>query len=642
MVNLPKPSVLASGSGSEILRGSNLPPRDPLPSSSTPPCCYQFGLIALPAEPTHGKNLCNILDAILSLSRQLTVPALFGKGDGQTWTHSEQHFPALLRWKEQQVPAILSRLAGALQQLNESHAKQVSGEEAKALHLVLGHVVCAVARYIAPTPLSIAPASPSPSHTTPPEDGWTSTTSFSQACSILSLLHQQSPLPTSTIARALLSDYIKPIFRETASSSSASTSSINPTTGRKAPSPSGSSFISHLDANLGQHRFQSAAEDGDAANLAPQKFALQVESEERNEAVGCANVFGWCLDELRLEEEGDWTEVWPLIVPALLTLLEHPQPRFRLKGSVIVHRLLNRPRSGKGDEESIQRKEMVLGKILIRTGIGSLLERALHVNLTYIHDQDFAPGLLYHSIGSLRRLILLTTHPIVYLDPQHLPSPTPASTTASSHGSIDVANDCGQRRMEAFFRLISESILSTWSYLPLPPSSTRLGRQLVDATCQAYLVLIDDLSPPSRGGGVGAVARFLDVTVDWIFRSWMGNLGFDHMDQVEVTIKVMHLASRLLFSGRVDSELGVDGSRRFMGLTLSSLAKCHISALESPLRSRHGISEITSEDSWDKLERCLSAFLERLSEADPSVKSRWAELVKLDSRLKVLLPNQSQ
>ncbi|KAJ9478469.1 hypothetical protein PHBOTO_002024 [Pseudozyma hubeiensis] len=638
MVNLPKSSVFASGSGVEILRESNHPPQDRLLSSSTPPCCYQFGLIALPAESSHDRDLCDILNTVLRLSRQLTVPALFGKGDGQAWTYSEQHYPALLRWKEQQVPAILSRLAEALQQLNESHASQVSGEEAKALHLVLGHVVCAVARYIAPTPISIAPASPSSFHTTPPEDGWTSTNSSTQAQMILSHLHQQPPLPTSTIARSLLSDYIKPIFREAASSSSASTSSINPTTGRKAPPSSGSSLISHLDANLGQHRFQSAAEDGEAANLAPQKYAMQVESEERNEALGCANVFGWCLDELRLEKEEDWVEVWPLIVPALLTLLEHPQPRFRLKGSLIVHRLLNRPRSGKGDEESIQRKEMVLGKILIRTGIGSLLERALHVNLTYIHDQDFAPGLLYHSIGSLRRLILLTTHPIVYLGPHLLPSPAQTSFTAPSSGSIDAANDCGQRRMEAFFRLISESILSTWSYLPLPPSSTRLGRELVDVTCDAYLVLIDDLSPPSKESGIGAVARFLDVTVDWIFRNWLGNLAFDLMNQAEVTFKVMHLASRLLFSGKVDSGLKVSGSRRFTGLILSSVAKCHISALESPLRSRHGISEITPDDSWDKLERCLSAFLERLLEADSSVESRWAELVKLDSRLKVLLP----
>lgn len=666
MVILPRPIGFTGDSGVLNLPSTNLSLLVP-PNSTTTNCCYQFGLTELPlkAQASIDNGLFDVLSRLFTLSQLLAVPTLFGRGDGQVWTHSEQQYPALLRWKEQRVPSLLAQLSESLQQLNKSNASSASGATSQTVHLVLGHVVCAVARYLPLSPTFIDPGSTAPP-TAPHQDGWISEASSTQARVILSGLHSQHPPSTSAIAPALLSDYIKPIIREAASSSSASISSVNPQTGRKNPPAAGSQFISPLDTNLGQHRFQSAGEDGDASNLVPRKFGAQLSNEvlekvgleasfgtgeacdDRNEALGCVNVLAWCLDHLQLEVESDWVDAWPLVVPALLTLLEHPQPRFRLQGSWLVHRLLSRPSRSEhvtedmveADPSAVRRRENVVGKMLIRTGIGSLLERGLHVNLTYVHDAEYAPALLYHSIGSLRQLILLTTHRIAYRDPSEplLAPPLIAPSEIKNTASIDDRNDCGRRRMEALFRLVSESILSTWSYLPLPPASTRLGRALVDVTCSAYMMLADDLCPPLPFKSLGGSARFLDVSIDWIFRSWLSHLTLDHMDQLSITIKVIRLASRLLFCNASEAEPEIGTSTRFLALILSSTAKCYISSLESRLRTRSHTATAASA-LLSQLDESLATFLETLSRSNASVASRWAQLVKLDQRLEALLPS---
>ncbi|CDW98904.1 hypothetical protein [Sporisorium scitamineum] len=607
------------------------------------------------AEASLDTNLSSILSRLVTLSQLLAIPTQFASGDGQAWTHSEQHYPVLLQWKEQQVPALLAQVEQLLGELAGSNVSNLPQTSSKSVELVLGHVVCAVSRYLPAYSVAFN-SEPSPSHRVSLQDGWTSNLSETKARSVLATLRKASPsdsLPaSSTIAKALLTDYIKPIFRETASSSSASTSSVNSETGRRNPPAAGSLFISYLDANLGQHRFSSADQDSDAANLAPQRFSLHLSHKtlrtnasqdsggdvqslvERNEALGCVNVLSWCLDALRLESESDWSEVWPLVVPPLLTLLEHPQPRFRLRGSVVVHQLLLKPSQSfeAGDAEQIApgRRQKVLGNMLVRTGIGSLLERTLHVNLTYIHDQH-APALLEHSISALRQLILLTTHPIAYRETQ---APLDMSSTG-----LDAEYDCGKHRMEALFRLLSEGVLSTWSYLPLPPSGTRLGREVVNVTCSAYMILVNDLAPPlsPHRTTLGGAARFLNVTLDWIFRSWLSNVAFDHTDQVDSTINVLTLADRLLFPSE-PSQVRDSGapwaSRRSIGLMLSSVAKCWIQAVESHLRSSRQVGL-----RWDELERWLSRLLVKVSQADHSVEARWSELVKLDQRLEVLLPS---
>lgn len=647
MVNLPRPSAFASSSSIDILPRANVTWQ--LPAPSTAPCCYQFGLEALPqeAEASLDTNVSAILNRLLILSQLLATPTLFGRGDGHAWTHSEQHFPTLLQWREQQVPALLAQVEQLLQQLATSDIPSGSHSGSQWTELVLGHVVCAVARYLPPN-LVVIDSTSAPTNDESLQDGWTSSITQSKSNDIFSTLRRgsaQDKLPApSTIATALLTDYIKPIFRETASSSSASTSSVNADTGRKNPPPAGSLFVTHLDAHLGQHRFGSADQDSDAVNLAPRRFAFSLSpatlrthtppgSEaglqtlvERNEALGCTNVLSWCLDAVRLESESDWSAVWPLIVPPLLTLLEHAQPRFRLRGSVLVHRLLLRPTAAEqGADGGKGRRQAVLGALLVRTGIGSLLERALHVNLTYVDDERYAPALLHHSIGALRQLILLTTRPIAYVQPTHAPHEVAARGTASPGEAQD---DCGKRCMEALLRLVSEAVLSTWSYLPLPAAGTRLGRELVRVTCAAYVVLADDLAPPC--GGLGGVARFLDVSLDWICRSWLGNVAFDNSEQVDVTVAVIGLANRLLFpSGPVQSS-DARPPRRFTGLVLSSVAKCWISALESHLRE--------SRLRWDEVQHGLSGLLVKLEQVDSTVEARWSELVKLDQRLKVLLP----
>ncbi|SPO22940.1 uncharacterized protein UTRI_01618 [Ustilago trichophora] len=667
MVNLPKPSIFSTSAEIEPLPRTS--PVHQIPPSSTLPCCYRFGLTTLPqdAEGNQTDDLSKTLSELFVLSRLLAIPSLFGRGDGHAWIHSEEHYPTLVQWKEQHVPSLLSRVALLLEKLD---ANALTQQDSTLISLVLGHVVCAVARYLPLISIGSASISDSSaSNSAEMDDGWASLASQNTAKDILSKLQTPTPsdniLEPSNIAKALLADYIKPIFRESASSSSGSTSAIDPTTGRKKAPTAGSSFVSHLDANLGQHRFESAADDNDASNFAPSRFEFCASAEsmrsalenvgltqragkslmERNEALGCVNVLSWCMDNLKLRSEGDWNDVWPLLVPPLLTLMEHAQPRFRLRGAVLAHRLLLRPSLHQdGDDDDgpeVRRMGTALAKILIRTGIGSLLEQALHVNLTYIHDETYAPSLLSHSIGALRQLILLTTHPITFRSPgqQSFDPPSALNDTTTRPGvtglALDEPDDCGQRRHEALYRLISESILSTWSYLPLPASRTRLGRELVNVTCSAYLTLIDDLTPQALGyGGIGGIARFLDVSLDWIFRSWLSNVEFDHTDQISTTILVLNLAQRLLFSDDTKQTMG--SKTRFTSLVLASLAKCFISALESPLGTSTIPTEPSGQSRWTELDNSLSQFLVTLAQFDPSVQARWNELIALDQRLGVL------
>ena len=606
MISIDKPSVSPVMDKIDILPGD--PPSSQLSPLSKPQPSYRFDLTALPPETvsTLDADLVLTLNRLLTLSQHLAIPTLFASGDGQAWVHSQQHYPALLVWKEQQVPTLLAEVDQLLSQLD---ASKTSGNS-EPVELVVGQVVCAVVRY-----LPIRCIAVDCEH----HDGWTSDRSSITARSILSSLAQQSssklPHP-STISESLLSDYIKPIFRETSASSCAPSSSIDAATGRAKPRPPGSRFISHFDANLGQHRFQSVDQDTSASDLVPQRFGLHLAeatggeaAADRNEALGCVNVLAWCLENLSLETESVWANVWPLIVPPLLTLLEHPQPRFRTRGSQIVHALLSRPTLAEGEAKRCQ--SAVLGQLLVRTGIGSLLERALHVNLTYIHDEAYAAGLVAHSMAALRRLVVLTTDPIVFVD-------------HGEGGGDAEAGDCGQRRMESLFNLISEGVLSTWSYLPIPPSGTRHGLRLVNVTCTAYLELIDDVSPSSTS--IGGAARFLDVSLDWIFRNWLSHVAFDQMDQIESTRIVLRLADRLLV--RPPMQL-----KRLTGTMLVGVAKCFISARESHLRS-NGAQE------WQGLQVCLSSLLRKLAQSDATIEPRWFELVQLDSRLGDLLPRQ--
>ena len=681
MVNLPKPSAFASS-----VRDAALSRADPalhIPPPPPEPCCYRFGLTTLPqhADSELHISVQGFLIRLFSLAQLLSIPSLFGQGDGQAWTLSEQHYPALLQWKQRHVPALLSRVAELLQLLYTSNTTQnITKDDHALVELVVGHVTCAVARYLplkATCPVSDLETGSGIALEAPQDDGWTSEMAQAKAEEILGGLRQQlshCPIPDSSrVARALLIDYIKPILREAVASSSISTSSVDPNTGRKKPPAAGSAWIQYLDAHLGQHRFQSAADDNDGANLAPRRFALSlspnsllrtavgdsVYSElgetwvqdlvERNEALGCINVLGWCLDSLQLGSESEWGSIWPLVVPPLMTLLEHVQPRFRLRGAILVHRLLLRPSCGVDGAES-RRREVVLGKMLIRTGIGSLLERALHVNLTYVHDEEYAPWLVAHSIGAMRRLILVTTYPISYLDATPLSS-APRSGSGLQE-TLDEPDDCGKRRMDGLVGLVSQGVLSTWSYLPLPPSSTRLGRELVKVTCNAYTTLATDLAAPlshsprhaEANKGIGAIARFLDVTLDWIFRSWLSTLDLHHPDQITTTLQVLHLANHLLFphpppsppSAAVPHAEAV-WARRWTNVILSSVAKCWIVALESPLRSSTAPAHIQV---WNQLQENLAQLMQNLSLVDTSIVPRWNQLVALDPRLDVLLPKQ--
>ncbi len=168
----------------------------------------------------------------------------------------------------------------------------------------------------------------------------------------------------------------------------------------------------------------------------------------------------------------------------------------------------------------------------------------------------------------------------------------------------------------------------------------------MNVTCSAYMQLADDLAAPVADGGgktIGGMARFIDVTLDWVFRSWISNVAFDHTDQIAITIKVLGVASGLLFPSTSSTQtedqdnLTPSSRNRFTGLILLSVAKCWVCALDSPLRPSSTQADSKRDERWKELDRRLAEFMANMARIDSSVQPRWAELVKLDTRLAMLL-----
>lgn len=160
---------------------------------------------------------------------------------------------------------------------------------------------------------------------------WTSPLSSSLAYGILDNLLSQPDCPTRfDIVRCILLDHIKPLFQQTPHKR------IHPDTGRK------------LSRQRGGEQF------GDS--WVEELWKGKTDEGEQAGAVGCWRVLQSALG--LLHEQKDIEELWPAVVPPLMTLLDDHETRYRTEGVRCLHVLLDR----------------VPGSLLKKTGLGELIQ----------------------------------------------------------------------------------------------------------------------------------------------------------------------------------------------------------------------------------------------------------------------------
>lgn len=160
------------------------------------------------------------------------------------------------------------------------------------------------------------------------------------------------PLP---LLELLLTQHIKPVFDYNIHPN------INPTTGRKLHRPAG-------------------------GPLASQDF---YESQKWKERPGIENVILWCLKHI---DRYYYEQIWHLLIPPIMTMLDDYEPKFKLRGVRIVRELMN----------------SVPGTLLKRTGVQGLIRSALSNCLAHL-QADESPDLIREAINAQLELTLLTT-----------------------------------------------------------------------------------------------------------------------------------------------------------------------------------------------------------------------------------------
>ncbi|KAL0954359.1 hypothetical protein HGRIS_003352 [Hohenbuehelia grisea] len=159
------------------------------------------------------------------------------------------------------------------------------------------------------------------------------------------------------LLRQILSKHVKPIFQ------------ANP----------------HPYVNLSTGRKLARAAGGP---LAAQDY---YESQTWKTHPGLPNLVSWCIRNIKTES---WEDLWHLIVPPLMTLLDDYEASYKKCGAELVLQMLNSvPRS-----------------VLQRTGIGSLLRTSLSNALTQLKRED-SPALIRAAIPASLKLTLHTTDP---------------------------------------------------------------------------------------------------------------------------------------------------------------------------------------------------------------------------------------
>ncbi|KDQ65047.1 hypothetical protein JAAARDRAFT_685072 [Jaapia argillacea MUCL 33604] len=163
--------------------------------------------------------------------------------------------------------------------------------------------------------------------------------------------------PSVVFLEHLLTNRIKPIFRSNPHPS------LNPSTGRRLPRPTG-------------------------GPLAAQDY---YEDQTWKNHPGAANLTMWCIRHLQAET---YERVWHLVIPPVMTLLDDYEAQYKLQGIAIISEiLLHVPKD-----------------LLKRTGIDSLLFTSLKTTLTFLHNPN-TPSLIRVAVPTTISLILLTTSP---------------------------------------------------------------------------------------------------------------------------------------------------------------------------------------------------------------------------------------
>nr|GAT53888.1 predicted protein [Mycena chlorophos] len=169
------------------------------------------------------------------------------------------------------------------------------------------------------------------------------------------ILDSAFPDPALALVTHILQHNVRPIFRTNAHPS------VNLDTGRKLPRPAGGPFASQ--------------DFYDAQGWKDQPGAWMV-------------VF-WCVKNI---PSGGYEEIWHLVIPPVMTLLDDYEPQYKLCGLKIAIAMLDH----------------VPGSLLKRTGVDSLFSGALGRAILVL-DAPETPILLPSTVSASLQLIKLTT-----------------------------------------------------------------------------------------------------------------------------------------------------------------------------------------------------------------------------------------
>ncbi|KAF9468776.1 hypothetical protein BDZ94DRAFT_1244563 [Collybia nuda] len=187
----------------------------------------------------------------------------------------------------------------------------------------------------------------------PDTNSWVSRTSESVSQSIL----EQYNNPTSALLIQILTHNVKPWFQSNPHPH------LNMMSGRKLARPAGGPM---------------ASQD-------------LYESQTWKDHPGVSGVVLWCVRHLKQE---DYDNIWHLVIPPVMTLLDDYEARYKLCGVTIVSAMLRHvPKS-----------------LLSRTGVDSLIRSSLKTCLAHL-DNPESPQLLRSAIAASLSLTLLTTVP---------------------------------------------------------------------------------------------------------------------------------------------------------------------------------------------------------------------------------------
>ncbi|THH27721.1 hypothetical protein EUX98_g6464 [Antrodiella citrinella] len=239
------------------------------------------------------------------------------------------------------------------------------------------------------------------------------------ASNVASNILQRYASPDVSLVRTILSNHVKPTFQGNPHPL------VNMNTGRKLPTRLGGA-MAQLD---------------------------YLENQVWKEAVGVVDVISWCMSNM---EASVYEQLWPFVVPPIMTLLDDHEVQYKLQGVLLTKILIARAPP----------------ELLRRTGVDGLIFSSMKKCMTFLHN-PMTPALLRAVIPVSVTLIEAITPP----------------------GSAP--------RFSQLCEVLGDGIIgSVWSYSSTDPAS-------IEATLETLPVMIEAL-------GI-AVARYLKVWLPYGF-----------------------------------------------------------------------------------------------------------------------------